>query len=157
MTSEDNRVAYDLYAEIGRYLTKFNMLEINMRVVFERIVGTKFGPVLGHVQSISTRLDMVVTALKAVSEEIQWAATLITMEPEIRSAISFRNELSHGVLSEEGDSATLLLKVFDTNKKPRMTKLTVQDLRKKNEELEALLSGMLITSMGGIFSISRQH
>ncbi len=65
MTTENDNAAYDLYAEIGRYLTKFNMLEVNLRLIFERAVGSKFGPVLGHVQSISTRLDMVMTALKA--------------------------------------------------------------------------------------------
>ena len=79
------------------------------------------------------------------------------MEREIRSAITFRNELSYGLLSEEGTSATLLMKVFDTNKRPRMVRLTPQELRQKAEELEAVLSAMLLVSMGGFFGIGSQH
>lgn len=157
MTTEDDKAAYDLYAEIGRYLTKFNMLEVNLRLIFERAVGSKFGPVLGHVQSISTRLDMVITALKAISDDAPWAGKVADMEHEIRSAISFRNELSHGLLSEEGTSATLLMKVFDTNKRPRMVRLTPQELRQKAEGLEAVLSAMLLVSMGGFFGMGSQH
>lgn len=157
MTKTEDKAVYDLYAQIGLYLTKFNMLEMNLRIAFNRSAGTKLGPLLGHVQSISTRLDMVMTALNSVADEQPWASKIAAMEQDIRTAISFRNELSHGLLSQEGGSATLVLKAFDTNRKPRTTSLSLEDLQKKNAELDDMLSSLLLGTTAGILPIGLSH
>lgn len=146
MTNIQSKGAYDLYAEIGRFLTQFNVLELNLRMAFERAVGHKFGTVLGAVQTVSSRLNLTLAALKAVENEEAWARQIIDIEKDIRDFILFRNELSHGFLSSVDVDPTLIVRMWDTDKTTRMKQLTVDDMRKKNNDLDMLLFAMVVTA-----------
>lgn len=90
-----------LATNMAGYIAQFVTTEMILQGVFETAIGgdgTWADSILHHVQSISTRVDIIEDFLKNCRSETSLAKQILPLIPEIRRAISYRNKLAHGLL-----------------------------------------------------------
>lgn len=147
-----------LCASIGAYIAHFNSLEMMLQGAFEKALagdGTWADCILHHVQSISVRLDMTEDFIKTCRKDTEIARVFIPLIPDIRDAVTFRNQIVHAVytIDSDGNGVTMAHNLFFRKKKFRQEAISAQIVAQKFKELDALLV-KLAMGVGGSYLAS---
>ncbi|MDQ2861686.1 MAG: hypothetical protein M3T55_13405, partial [Pseudomonadota bacterium] len=97
----------------ANFIADFGFLEFSLFAALATILkdnGTATHIILGHVNSFSFKLDIVMAFARMHAETSPTAKALVELEADIRTVSSFRNILAHGIYvaieGEEGIGAT---------------------------------------------------
>src|SRR5690606_30113891 len=112
-----------LAVNIAAYIGLFTMTEASLQGVFERAIrgpGNWSDCILHHVQSISTRIDIVEDFLKNCAPDKSFAEKAIPLMPRVREANTYRNRLAHGLYVEQDGEAAIAANMFARKKNFRI-------------------------------------
>ncbi|MBX9464889.1 MAG: hypothetical protein KL840_18330 [Aquamicrobium sp.] len=135
-----------LAINIAAYITMFPMLEAGIQLIFERAVGgdgTWSDCILHHVQSISTRIDIVEDFTKNCCRDKQFAAAVIPLFPRMRQANTYRNHLAHGLFITDQGKARVASNMFARKKTFRQEDIDASAVLQRFHELEQLYLDLL--------------
>ena len=130
-----------LSLNIAAYIGQFALIEMDIQHVFEKAIGgsgTWADCILNHVQSISTRLDIIEDFLRNCRGETKLAKDFLPLVPRIRKSITYRNKLAHSVFANMGAEVVIISNMFARKKNFKMEKITAKMVLDEYHSLEQL-------------------
>jgi len=139
----------EIAALIGAYIGHFAAVEAATHTAFELAVGGNgrwAEAILGHVQSVATRLDILESLLRERVGELHWAEEALLLIPPLKKANAYRNKLAHGAYSTEQGANRLLLigNMFEKKKTFRQEEITAEEIAAEYRSLEQLLLRLMM-------------
>ncbi|PRA55571.1 hypothetical protein [Brucella pituitosa] len=132
-----------LATNIAAYIAQFVTTEMLLQAIFEKAIdgdGTWSDSILHHVQSISTRVDIIEDFLKNCRSDLQMSSTVVSLIPEVRRAISYRNKIAHGLYanSKEDGRSVIIGNLFARKKTFKQENITAEGVLFEFYRLEQL-------------------
>lgn len=137
-----------LAINIAAYIGLFNMLEAMIQATFEKAIGgdgTYADAILSHVQSISTRIDIVESVLETRKAHLPWANDALLLIERSRGANTYRNKLAHALYVSDGNRAMIAGNIFSKRKKFKMELITAQMVLSEFNKLQQLVLDFMHT------------
>lgn len=155
-----------LATNIAAYIAQFVTTEMLLQGIFEKAIngdGTWADSILHHVQSISTRVDIIEDFLKNCRSHLPLSSSVVPLIPEVRRAISYRNKLAHGlyVTSMPDGHAMIVGNMFSRKKNFKQEKVTSDGVLFEFYRLEQLHLDLMfalgVAPAGHARTIPRQY
>lgn len=155
-----------LAINMAGYIAQFVATEMILQGVFDAAIGgdgTWADSILHHVQSISTRVDIIEDFLKNCRGDTPLSKAVLPLIPEIRRAISYRNKLSHGLFADAnpGGYPVIIGNLFSRKKSFKQEKITSDGVLYEFYRLEQLHIDLLLAlgldPLHGVKVIPREY
>lgn len=130
-----------LAINIAAYITSFPTLEVLLQGAFEQALGgsgTWSDTILHHVQSISTRIDIVEDFIRSCRAGTPLAESILPLFQRMRDANTYRNLLAHGLIVSNEGEPHIVSNMFARKKTFKQQPLKASEVLSRFHELEQL-------------------